>query len=250
MDTAAIFILMIFLLFFHMIHAAELNTISNTQFLTDGDTLVSETGIFELGFFQPDGSENVYLGIWYKNITVRTVVWVANRDHAVLSVTPLVLKIVDPGALVLFNNMSMIWSSNTTTSGNANARLHDSGNLVLVDQQEKVMWQSFDYPTDTQLPGMKIGRDYIKGIEWRLSSWKSSQDPASSDITWGANIHGYPESKLKQGAVVIYRGGPWSNQRFPGLMASTLTYDVLIIKDEDHPEFIWTPRSLWVGRRE
>ncbi|GKF65374.1 G-type lectin S-receptor-like serine/threonine-protein kinase [Tanacetum coccineum] len=162
-------------LFVHKIYAAEFNFLSDSQFLTDEDTLVSETGIFELGFFRPNSSENKYLGMWYKNISLRTVVWVANRDHPVPGASPLMLKIVNPGNLVLTNNMSIIWSSNTTTSENATAKLLDTGNLVITDiLLGNLIWQSIDYPTDTLLPGMKIGKDYSRGITWRLSVGKPS----------------------------------------------------------------------------
>nr|GEU42968.1 putative ribonuclease H-like domain-containing protein [Tanacetum cinerariifolium] len=114
----------------HMIYP-EFDIISDSQFLTDGDTLVSQTGIFELGFFQPNNSENRYLG-----------------------------------NLVIFNNMSIIWSSKTTASQNATANLLDSSNLVVTDQElfGNVLWQSFDYPTNTLLPTMRLGKDYSVGF--------------------------------------------------------------------------------------
>ncbi|XP_076936444.1 G-type lectin S-receptor-like serine/threonine-protein kinase At4g27290 [Bidens hawaiensis] len=230
------------LLFVYKSTAVELDTISDTSVLTDGDTLVSPAGIFELGFFKPGSSENRYLGIWYKKIADRMVVWVANRDSPLPGASPLVLKIVHQGILGLFHNISMIWSSNIITSGNTTARLQDNGNLVVINQQEKVIWQSFDYPTDTLLRGMKLGseetlrRDYLRGITWRLTSWKSSQDPAPGDLTWGADTLGYPENKLKQGASIIFRDGPWSNERFVGVYIFgkrlTFTYNVIINESE------------------
>ncbi|KAI7757030.1 hypothetical protein M8C21_003143, partial [Ambrosia artemisiifolia] len=187
--------------------------------------------------FQVHGnSENWYLGIWYKKISVRTVVWVANRGHPLPGASQFVLKIADHGILGLFNNGSMILSSNTTTSGNATAMLRDNGNLVVIDQQEKVLWQSFDYPTDTLLPGIKLGRNYLRSKEWYLSSWKSSGDPAPGELTWGTDRLGYPESKLRQGALVHFRGGPWRNRRFSGISVFnknlTSTYNVIINKNE------------------
>ncbi|KAK9057005.1 hypothetical protein SSX86_024371 [Deinandra increscens subsp. villosa] len=229
-------LLLFSLLFLHKSHAVELDTISDSSFLTDGDTLVSATGIFELGFFQPGSAENRYLGMWYKQISVRTVVWVANRNDPLPGASPLVLKITDEGLLGIFDNISMIWSSNTTTSGNATARLRDNGNLVVIDKNENVLWQSFDYPTDTLLPGMKLGKDYLRNKEWRLSSWKSSQDPSPGDLTWGADTRHYPENKLKQGASVIFRAGPWSNQQLTGIpvlsRSLTLIYEVTINESE------------------
>ncbi|XP_076892545.1 G-type lectin S-receptor-like serine/threonine-protein kinase At4g27290 [Bidens hawaiensis] len=234
MEGAAI--LLFTLLFLHKIYAAELDTILDSSFLTDGDTLVSTTGVFELVFFRPGSSENRYLGIRYNNISERTVVWVANRDHPLLVGSRPELKITDQGILGLFDNSSLIWSTNTTASRNTTARLLDNGNLVVVDQQEKVIWQSFDYPTDTLLPGMKLGRDLLRGITWRLTPWKSNQDPAPGDFTWGADTLGYPENKLKQGELIVFRGGPWSNERFVGVSvfskSLTFTYDVIVNESE------------------
>ncbi|KAI3712546.1 hypothetical protein L1987_71104 [Smallanthus sonchifolius] len=237
MELATIFLLVFGLRFFPKSFAIELNNISDSRFLIDGDTLVSDTGIFELGFFPSGSSESRYLGIRYKKISVSTLVWVANREQPLDSTSALVLKIMEPGILVLFKNMSMIWSSNKTMeSRNATAKLHDTGNLVLMDLDEKVLWQSFDYPTEHWLPGMKIGSDYSRGIEWHLSSWKSSQHPVVGEFTWGADIHGYPESKLKQGTRVILRGEPWRNQRFSRISEFngnlTVTYNVIINQQE------------------
>ncbi|MFS7984380.1 putative non-specific serine/threonine protein kinase [Helianthus anomalus] len=92
----------------------------------------------------------------------------------------------------------MIWSSNTTASGNATPRLLDNGNLVVIDQNDEDIWQSFDYPTDTLLPGMKLGRDYVRRKEWSFSSWKSSEDPAPGKLTLSVDTLGYPENKLRQ----------------------------------------------------
>ncbi|KAI3786334.1 hypothetical protein L1987_39937 [Smallanthus sonchifolius] len=249
MDRAVVFLLLFSLVFFDKIHTAELDIISDSLFLTDGDTLVSASGIFELGFFQPDNTDNIYLAIWYKKIPVRTVVWVANRDRPLAGASPLMLKIVDPGVLTLFYNTSMIWSTNTTTiSRNATATLRDTGNLVLVDQNEKIIWQSFDYPTDTLLPGMKLGRNLVTGMQWHLTSWKSSQDPAPGELTWGPDKLGYPESKLKLGKVVKFRCGPWSNQRFTDIPTFSgnlsFRYEVLITESEVSFAYILDDNSI------
>ncbi|KAL2519341.1 G-type lectin S-receptor-like serine/threonine-protein kinase [Abeliophyllum distichum] len=57
-----------------------IDTLSTTQILRDGETMVSSDGSFELGFFSPENSNNRYVGMWYKKIPVTTVVWVANRE--------------------------------------------------------------------------------------------------------------------------------------------------------------------------
>ncbi|KAI7725559.1 hypothetical protein M8C21_025436 [Ambrosia artemisiifolia] len=237
MEARAMFLLLFCFPFFRKIDTAELVTISDSRFLTDGDTLVSDAGIFELGYFQTGSSRNIYLGIRYKKIPVTTLVWVANRDQPLASASALVLKITDPGTLVLFNNISMVWSSNTTTkSRNATAKLSDTGNLVLMDENKKVVWQSFDYPTEHWLPGMKIGYDYLRGIKWQLSSWESSDNPLVGGFTWGTEIHSYPDDKLKQGSVVKFRVGVWKSEKFKGISAVSknlnFTYNVIVNEEE------------------
>ncbi|KAM0026588.1 putative S-locus glycoprotein [Helianthus debilis subsp. tardiflorus] len=218
MERVAIFVLLLVTLPIQKIYTAEIDIISDLQFLTEKDTLVSPAGTFELGFFKPGSSEIRYLGIWYKKISVQTVVWVANRDLPLSFGSSGVLKIVHPGSLVLMSNNSIMWSSNTTSSGNAIAKLDDMGNLVMTDgDNKKIIWQSFDYPTDTLLPGMKFGRDLLTGREQRLSSWKSSEDPAPGEFTHNTDTHGYPQHVLKQGADMInFRAGPWNGMGFSG----------------------------------
>jgi hypothetical protein len=83
---------------------------------------------------------------------------------------------------VLLNSTNgTVWSSNTSkTAENSVAQLLDTGNLVVkdgnVNEPENFVWQSFDYPCDTFLPEMKIGWNLETGLEWYLSSWKSTDD--------------------------------------------------------------------------
>ncbi|KAK9289966.1 hypothetical protein L1049_008128 [Liquidambar formosana] len=69
-------------------------------------------------------------------------------------------------------------------SGNVTATLQDTGNFVVADETEKrVLWQSFDYPTDMLLPGMKLGVNLKTGRNWTLASSLSSFVPASGAFT-------------------------------------------------------------------
>nr|GMC72506.1 G-type lectin S-receptor-like serine/threonine-protein kinase At4g27290 [Ipomoea batatas] len=217
-----------FFLLFHKISCST-DTITATLSIKDGEgntTIVSSNGTFQLGFFSPGKSENRYVGIWYKNISVTTVVWVANRETP-LNTTSGILKIIKPGILVLLNEDNVtIWSTNTSRSvQNPIAQLLDSGNLVIKDagdgnEEKNFLWQSFDYPTDTYLPGMKIGWDFVTGHETFLSSWKSSEDPATGEFKYSINRNGYPQNFLKRGSVVRYRSGPWNGFQFSGSLNS------------------------------
>ncbi|KAI3697570.1 hypothetical protein L6452_30663 [Arctium lappa] len=50
----------------------------------------------------------------------------------------------------------VVWETNTTSTDVNKAVLQDSGNLVLENDQGKILWQSFDYPTDTLLPSQTL----------------------------------------------------------------------------------------------
>ncbi|KAM5585836.1 G-type lectin S-receptor-like serine/threonine-protein kinase [Rosa sericea] len=200
--------------------SASLDTLSATESLKDGKTIVSAGGSFELGFFAPQNSSNWYLGIWYKKIAARTVVWVANRD------TPFngsagVLKFSDQRVLVLINDANTtIWSANSSKSATTPvAQILDTGNLVVTDHNdpETSLWQSFDYPCNTILPGMKYGVNLVTGRNRFLTSWKSDQDPSRGAYTNQLDTTGLPQFLLKKGSVVQFRSGPWNGLRFTGM---------------------------------
>ncbi|KAI8557685.1 hypothetical protein RHMOL_Rhmol04G0029100 [Rhododendron molle] len=224
------------LVFSILITSYAVDTITTTKSLADGETIVSSGGIFELGFFSPGNSTNRYVGIWYKKIPNTTVVWVANRE------TPLfdkagVLKLTSPGILVLVNGTNdTIWYTKTSRSAqDPVAQLFDSGNMVVRNSDdekkaENFLWQSFDYPGNTLLPGMKLGKNFLTGQEWYISSWKSDDDPGQGAFTYVLDTHGYPQIFLRNGATDLYGLGPWNGLKFSGVQnpapISRFYYDV------------------------
>ncbi|XP_034898841.1 G-type lectin S-receptor-like serine/threonine-protein kinase At4g27290 isoform X4 [Populus alba] len=202
--------------------ATPTDTINTAQFIRDGDTIVSAGGTYELGFFSPGKSKSRYLGIWYGKISVQTAVWVANRE------TPLndssgVVRLTNEGLLVLLNRSgSIIWSSNTSTPArNPVAQLLDTGNLVVKEEgdnnMENSLWQSFDYPGNTLIPGMKVGRNIKTGMDWYVTSWKSPDDPSRGNITGILVPEGYPELLLLEDSKPKHRAGPWNGLQFSGM---------------------------------
>nr|GMD96446.1 G-type lectin S-receptor-like serine/threonine-protein kinase At4g27290 [Ipomoea batatas] len=200
------------------------DTISSTQFLKDGDTIVSSGGIFEMGFFSPANSQNRYVGIWYKQIPYCTVVWVANRDTPITNTSSVVLKITNPAgwlALVDGNDNANIWhTSASRLVPNPVAKLLDSGNLVVIDANddnpENFLWQSFDHPTDTHLPGMKLGRNFITGLDTTISAWKSENNPGMGEYKLSLDPAGYPQLILRKSRKEVYRSGPWNGLGWGG----------------------------------
>ncbi|GMN65844.1 hypothetical protein TIFTF001_034923, partial [Ficus carica] len=155
-----------FLLLSQLSWAAHIETITPIQSLTDygnKTTLISPSQAFELGFFSPGKSKNRYLGIWYKR-KPETVVWVANRSHP-LTDSNGELTVHDGNLVLLNSTRSVVWYSNVSrnVANSPVALLLDSGNFVLREQEsanrDEFIWQSFDYPSDTLLFGMKLGWD-------------------------------------------------------------------------------------------
>ncbi|XP_062102502.1 G-type lectin S-receptor-like serine/threonine-protein kinase At4g27290 isoform X2 [Humulus lupulus] len=196
------------------------DSISSFQSISENRSLVSKEGSFELGFFSPGSSKNRYLGIWYKNIPIQTVVWVANRCSPINDSSGLLRIDNTTGNLeLLYQNKSVVWSAILSKRAKKpKVELLDSGNLVITEEedlnQENYLWQSFDYPSDTLLSGMKLGWDLRSGLNRRLSAWKSWDDPCSSNFTWGIEfdeqLHSLPQAIIRKGSVEFFRSGPWN----------------------------------------
>ncbi|KAI9079162.1 hypothetical protein K1719_038888 [Acacia pycnantha] len=208
--------------------SSAIDTISSSQALHDDGrtTLVSKDGTFELGFFSPGRSKNRYIGIWYKNIQPRTVVWVANREIPVKDNSGM-LSINTEGHLgILDRNETIIWVANSSTKAlTPIGQLLGSGNLIVRDEKDQnpqnYLWQSFDYPSDTYLPGMKFGWDLRTGLNRRIIAWKNWDDPSHGDFTSELMLHNYPEIVDWKGRTKYIRSGPWDGQRFSGTSLGT-----------------------------
>ncbi|KAK4286028.1 hypothetical protein QN277_002642 [Acacia crassicarpa] len=190
--------------------------------VSDSMRIVSKGGSFELGFFSPGNSGKHYLGIWYKNIPIQTVVWVANRVNPINdSSGTATLTLNTTGSLVLTQNGTLVWYSTPLKQvQNPVAELLDSGNLVVRDEKdddpEAYLWQSFDYPSDTMLPEMKLGYDLRTGLNRRLTSWKTPEDPSPGDFSLTLTHRNYPEFCIMKEETEFFRNGPWNGVGFSG----------------------------------
>ncbi|KAJ0897081.1 putative protein kinase RLK-Pelle-DLSV family [Helianthus annuus] len=198
----------------------SLDTIAVNKNIIDGETIVSEEEKFELGFFSPGSSKHRYLGIWFKNTSPRGVVWVANREIPLINTLGMV-KLDNRGILSIVNGAGKaIWSSNSfvsLTHVNPIAQLLDSGNLV-IKYENSVIWQSFDYPGDTFISGMKLGKNFITGKELYLTSWRSADDPSTGEYTYSylMEVCKYPQAYIKKNSVIETRTGPYDGVDFAG----------------------------------
>ncbi|XP_073102066.1 G-type lectin S-receptor-like serine/threonine-protein kinase At4g27290 [Elaeis guineensis] len=231
--------------FFNLFSASNgRDIITPDQAMENGEALVSAGGTFKLGFFSPSGSTNRYLGIWYNNIPMQTVVWVANRNSPVTNF-PAVLNLTADGNLALHDNTSnVIWLTNTSNVSDPTVQLLDSGNLVLTDNSRRLVWQSFDYPSDTFLPGMKLG--FNQHLDWHLTSWTSPSDPSPG--TYSSKIYGYREIGIWNLTILKYRSGPWNGHGFNGFTdmksAEFFSFRFFINQEEEYYTFEIINKSI------
>ncbi|KAL6207030.1 hypothetical protein ACLB2K_024275 [Fragaria x ananassa] len=197
-------------------NAQEQNSMPNENTIKDGDVLVS--GRFALGFFSPgNSSRNRYVGVWYNQISNQTVVWIANRDNHVPD-TSGVLSINGDGGLVIYGR-----------------------NLVLLENDEdsqKVMWQGFDYPTDTMLPLMKLGLNRRSGLNRFITSWKSKDDPGTGSCSFRLDDpNGFPQMIVYKNGAPGWRSAvaPWADQKW-----GTAT---ILLNNEDEVSIMSSPKN-------
>ncbi|XP_066392612.1 S-locus-specific glycoprotein S13-like [Miscanthus floridulus] len=178
--------------------------------LVPGTTIVSDGGVFALGFFSLADSTpaNLYLGIWYNDIPRLTAVWVANRGNPATSGTssaPPALTLTNSSNLILSDASGrVLWTTNVTgVSGSAaTAVLLNTGNLVIRSPNGTTAWQSFEHPGDTFLPGMKIRVRYRSRDGERLVSWQGADDPSPGSFTFGMD----PGTPMRAGLHLIWNG--------------------------------------------
>ncbi|WOL03447.1 G-type lectin S-receptor-like serine/threonine-protein kinase [Canna indica] len=199
--------------------------ITGDGFISSSETLVSEGGAYALGFFSPTNSSNVlYLGIWYGNIPQKTVVWVANREKPVTD-SSAVLRIFEDSNLVVMDSKGDIyWSSNLSgfarSENNTSAVLRNTGNLVLRDDSNNILWQSFDHPTDTFLPGMKFHYTNSNHSTTRFTSWKDPNDPSPGNFSLGIDSNTTIQLLTWSGSKIYWRSTVWSGNLYSGIRGS------------------------------
>ncbi|KAI9153971.1 hypothetical protein LWI28_019206 [Acer negundo] len=153
---------MIFLFLSFQTSTSFQNFLKRRSYLSVEDSshvLTSPDKTFTFGFYSV-GDENTYwFSVWFTNSSDKTVVWMANRGRPVNGQGSKV-SLHRNGAMVLTDvDGTVIWMTNTTSTRADRAELLDSGNLVLKDMEVKILWQSFDFPTDTLLPSQYLTKN-------------------------------------------------------------------------------------------
>ncbi|XP_076903287.1 G-type lectin S-receptor-like serine/threonine-protein kinase CES101 [Bidens hawaiensis] len=228
--------------------------------------------VFCLKFFSFGTTMSPYLGVFYRNqigsgylddLRYRclgdlskiasddfTAVWVANRNNPIPDTYGKLiidgngkLSILSGGGTVLdlFNPTPLVTRNTSVT-------LLDSGNLVLQELHldgsvKRVLWQSFDNPTDTLLPRMKLGINLKTGHRWSLTSWRNDELPADGLFTLDLNGTGQMVV-LRQGNI-HWTSGPWQNGQFKNtdLQSSGPDVHLYYVSNETEQSFTYMTRT-------
>ncbi|CAK9146176.1 unnamed protein product [Ilex paraguariensis] len=204
------------------------DTISANRPLSGSQTVVSSGGNVELGFFNPGNSSNFYIGMWYKKVSLQTIVWVANQDRPISDKFSSELTILQGNLVLLNESGTPIWSTNlnSTTSNSSVAVLLDDGNLVLREtpNSSEPIWQSFDYPTNTWLPGMKIAYNKRTKTKQLLTSWKNQENPAPGLFSLELDPFGSQYIIKWNKTEQYWTSGRWNGQIFSLVPEMRLNY--------------------------
>ncbi|XP_004308260.1 PREDICTED: G-type lectin S-receptor-like serine/threonine-protein kinase CES101-like [Fragaria vesca subsp. vesca] len=172
-----------------------------------------------------------YLAIKYKES--HNYAWIANREDLVE---------YPSGVLTLETNNTLhitrgdddpvlLYSPDSETiNGDVVAVLNDDGNFVVQEVSSKrVLWQSFDYPGDVLLPGMKLGVNRGKGQDWSLSSWLSEKAAVPGPFTLG-----WDGSQLiiKRRGMVYWTSGVLRDGKFENIKQKKYSYKTVSNENE------------------
>ncbi|KAJ8568822.1 hypothetical protein K7X08_032453 [Anisodus acutangulus] len=220
------------------------DTISANQTLSGDQTIISSGGKFKLGFFKPGNSSNYYIGMWYNKVNKQTVVWVANRETPVSDKSTAELKILNGNLVLVNDSKTPVWSTNVSTSklNSVVAVLQDDGNLILTDRSNSTppLWQSFNNPGNTWLPGSKLSYNNVTKTKQLLTSWKSLDDPTPGLYSLELDPNEKQYIIRYNRTEKYWDTGPWNGRIFSEVPEMRNNYIYNFSYEEKHNESYFT----------
>ncbi|KAK8966939.1 G-type lectin S-receptor-like serine/threonine-protein kinase RLK1 [Platanthera guangdongensis] len=162
----------------------------------------SRSGLFAFGFYPVETKFSI--GIWLvTNIT--TVIWTYDRDGELFP-EGTQLKLTEEG-LQIPNPAGDRAVSNITTSEAKldSAVMEDSGDFVILDVNGQIMWQTFDYPTDTLVSGqlLRSGNKLVSSV----SATNHASGRFEMVMQLDGNLVMYPANTPENGANAYWSLG-------------------------------------------
>ncbi|WJX86946.1 hypothetical protein P8452_69188 [Trifolium repens] len=224
-----IFIFLFFLLS-HFTSSSPINSNnSNVILLSSNQTLFSQNQTFQLCFLnlqnQNQQQPRYYLVIRFTSLPSPNIIWVANRNKPISSLSGSVLQLTQTGQLLLLTqNAVVLWQTKTHFSTNNNntllqPKLLENGNFIVLNQNGVVLWQSFDEPSDTWLPGMNLTRVH------NLLSWRTLTNPGNGFYSLKLEPPNYGQFELVYNETVSYWStGNWTGGSFSDVPEMMIPY--------------------------
>ncbi|XP_020993426.1 G-type lectin S-receptor-like serine/threonine-protein kinase SD3-1 [Arachis duranensis] len=199
--------------------------------VVDNGSWVSKNGNFTIGFLEiSDEPGRFSFGIRFSDKSIpysqQRMVWSADFQIGVGNMSYFLFT--TDGDMLLFDDQGISsWSSQTSNKGVVSASLLDNGNLVLIDREQKVIWQSFDSPYDTLLPGQFLSCDKMLQA--------ASTNLLSSYYSLSMNVSGHL-MLLWQGIIPYWTS---QNPSVPNLTAYVTNNGALQLLDKNL-NVVWT----------
>nr|XP_007133399.1 hypothetical protein PHAVU_011G175600g [Phaseolus vulgaris]ESW05393.1 hypothetical protein PHAVU_011G175600g [Phaseolus vulgaris] len=216
--------------------------------LNPGDTinsslhpLYSKSNKYLLAFIKIGGQVDSFPYLAIMSEYDNAIVWDANQEQS-----------IDDSDAVLSLNLSgvlkieyasvkkpIILYSPPQPINNTVATLLDTGNFVLQhlhpNGTNTLLWQSFDYPTNTLIPTMKLGVNHKTGHRWLLFSQLTygSATRGAFSLEWEPREQ---ELMIRRRGKVCWKSGKVRNNRFENIpedAQGVLKYSIVSNGDED-----------------
>ncbi|XP_023762959.1 G-type lectin S-receptor-like serine/threonine-protein kinase LECRK3 [Lactuca sativa] len=165
----------------------------------------SQSKMFAFGF-HPQGSSYV-VAIWLVNSGETTVVWTAYPDDPPVSPNT-TLKLTHQGELVVSSKQGL--DNKIIASNVSSAVMKDNGNFVMYNDQMGVVWQSFDYPTDSMLLGQSLfgGQQLVSSVS--KTNYSSGRFRIKMQID--GNLVMYPKNTEDDYASAYWSSGTFEHK--------------------------------------
>ncbi|CAA0838440.1 G-type lectin S-receptor-like serine/threonine-protein kinase SD2-5 [Striga hermonthica] len=151
----------------------------------DGLFLVSNNSNFGFGFTTTPTDVTLFLLVVIHKLS-STVIWSANRGSFIRNSDN--FQFDTSGNAYLLSGRSTIWSTNTPNRGVSAMELQDSGNLVLVGDDNSIIWQSFSHPTDTLVSNQEFSEGMKLVSDSGSNNLSYSLEITSGDMILSANF--------------------------------------------------------------
>ncbi|KAE8706890.1 hypothetical protein F3Y22_tig00110387pilonHSYRG00113 [Hibiscus syriacus] len=110
---------------------------------------------FAFGFY--NRGNGLYVGVWLdgNGKNANKVTWTANRDDPPFT-SDATLKLNEKGVIVSTAESGEMFIANGNHSDAYSASMLDSGNFVIYNKDNHIIWESFQHPTDAILGGQSL----------------------------------------------------------------------------------------------